>query len=241
MTPAVNYRYWGIVPAAGIGTRMKVKCPKQYLKVGGRYILDHALSVLFCSPQVQKIVVSISPDDAYWHSTQASQESKVMTCIGGQQRVHSVWNALTHIKPYAEPDDWVLFHDAVRPCLSYKELNRLFVLDADPVGGILALPIVDAIKKSDSEQYIQDSLERRDLWRALTPQMFRYHLILDAIENVINTDHEVEDEASAMQIAGHPVRLVEGDTANIKLTYPADLSFVEAYLDVRNEAGQEDA
>ena len=206
--------------------------PKQYLKIANQYVIDHATATFCSSEYIHKIIVCLNPldIDQYFAKTQLSQNPKVISCLGGVSRADSVWKAMKNIQASADSDDWVFIHDACRPCFGQVELDRLMKLKDDRVGGILALPASDALKRADSSQCVQSTVQRQNLWRALTPQIFRYNCLFNALEMSIDKEDEIEDEAMAMQLAGYSVPLIRGEASNIKLTYPTDLLFAESYL-----------
>lgn len=219
-------RYWLIVPAAGSGQRMKSDCPKQYLKLDHRYILDITLSRLLDHADFSGCVVAIREDDPWWPETAASSDARIDTCAGGAERADSVLAALDALAHQAGDDDWVLVHDAARPCLHSNDLERLLTqLQDHPVGGLLATPVADTLKlaASDSNQ-VETTIDRRHLWRALTPQMFRFGVLKQALEAAIASGYSVTDESSAMEYAGNVPCIVEGRPDNIKITVPADLA-----------------
>ena len=230
--------YWGIVPAAGRGDRFKAGMPKQYLHVVGSYLIDHSLAALWRRDLFGGTVVSLAEDDVWWQQTRSSQHGRVITCRGGISRAQSVMNALRCLSAGAfgevTDDDWVLVHDAVRPCLSEQDLSALIEsLSDDEVGGLLAAPGNDTLKLINADaagSRVVCSLERGTIMRALTPQMFRFGLLYRALDAALKKDIVVYDEAQAMELAGHGVRIVAGDGANVKLTYAHELPQVEAWL-----------
>ncbi|MCP4408766.1 MAG: 2-C-methyl-D-erythritol 4-phosphate cytidylyltransferase [Gammaproteobacteria bacterium] len=224
--------HWVVIPAAGIGKRMNAERPKQYLSLGCQTVIEHTLDRFLCVPQITGIVVALDPRDAFWPGLKIVSDKPLLTVAGGKQRCHSVLNALEHLADKAELQDWVLVHDAARPCLSNADLLRLIdTLDQDPVGGILAAPVRDTIKRDDAQLRIAQTIDRSGLWHALTPQMFRLEALSGALRKSLAEDYLVTDEASAMEYVGLRPRLVEGRTDNIKITRPEDLSLAEYYLD----------
>ena len=219
-------RYWLIVPAAGSGQRMEADCPKQYLRLDHQYILDITLSRLLDNADFSGCVVAIRADDPWWPETAASSDARIESCAGGAERADSVLSALEALASRADDDDWVLVHDAARPCLHPNDLERLLTqLQDHPVGGLLATPVADTLKlvASDSNQ-VETTIDRRHLWRALTPQMFRCGALRMALKAAIASGYPVTDEASAMEYAGNVPCIVEGRPDNIKITVPADLA-----------------
>ncbi|WP_018403465.1 2-C-methyl-D-erythritol 4-phosphate cytidylyltransferase [Marinobacter gelidimuriae] len=218
---------WLIVPAAGVGQRMAAECPKQYLRVDGEYILDITLRRLLAALPAAGCMVPLSSTDSWWAGTNASSDSRIATCAGGNERANSVLNALQALAPKAKNDDWVLVHDAARPCVAANDLKRLLEkVGAHSVGGILAAPVTDTLKMASprAPDTVTSTVDRRHLWRALTPQVFRYGLLRDALQRALNQGVALTDEASAMEQVGHGPLLVEGRPDNIKITVPADLA-----------------
>lgn len=222
-----NPRFWLIVPAAGIGQRMQAECPKQYLRIDRRFILDITLSRTLDSASFDGCMVALHPDDRWWANTEASSDSRIQTCRGGVERADSVLAALRTLAPQADADDWVLVHDAARPCLHRDDLIRLITsLQNHNVGGLLASPVADTLKKGNraTPPEVQETVDRSALWRALTPQMFRYAKLVNALELAAENAQPVTDESSAMEFSGNMPVLVEGRPDNIKVTVPADLA-----------------
>ncbi|MBL3558086.1 MULTISPECIES: 2-C-methyl-D-erythritol 4-phosphate cytidylyltransferase [Marinobacter] len=219
-------RYWLIVPAAGSGQRMKADCPKQYLRLDQRFIIDITLSRLLDNAAFAGCMVATGPNDRWWPETEASKDRRIRTCIGGAERAESVLAALDALSGRANDDDWVLVHDAARPCLHADDLARLLAdLKGHPVGGLLATPVADTLKRTGPGSCeVEATVDRRDLWRALTPQMFRFLALKQALESAIDSGYPVTDEASAIEFAGQRPCIVEGRPDNIKITVPADLA-----------------
>ncbi len=228
--------YWGVVPAAGCGERFDADTPKQYVRVAGDCVLDHSLAALLRGGTFRAVVVSLAEDDARWPQTRHSKDPRVMTCGGGASRARSVLSALELLREQAvSRDDWVVVHDAVRPCLDARELSKMITaLSDDKIGGLLAAPASDTMKrvgrKNSPGFVVEETLDRERVMRALTPQMFRFGLLHDAIDAALDGGREPGDEAQAMELAGHRVRAVAGDGANIKLTHAYELPMVEAWL-----------
>ena len=225
-------RHFAIVPAAGSGTRFGAEKPKQYLDLLGRPLIYHTLKVLTASPDIERVWVVLSPDDREWGQHDWSElgpKLETLRC-GGATRAESVSNGLQAAAMVAGDDDWVLVHDAARPCLSLAMLDALFSeLAEDPVGGILAVPVADTIKRADTKQRVAATEPRDGLWQAQTPQMFRYGQLKKALEMTSN----VTDEAGAIEAAGMKPRLVKADSTNLKVTYPADLALAAMILRAR--------
>ena len=230
---------YAIIPAAGSGFRLGAEIPKQYLNIMGKPLLWHVLNVFCRAPQIARVWVALSPNDEWWSEWQTLWDAfgdrlEVLHC-GGSSRAESVRNALAAVGDTVHTDDWALVHDAARPCLAPATLARLVAtLADDAVGGLLAAPLADTLKRGDATSgaaHVLETLPRAGLWQAQTPQMFRYGLLRAAL-----TAHsEVTDEAGAMEAAGFSPRLVESDVSNLKVTYPADLQLAEWILRGMNE------
>jgi len=224
-------RLWGVVPAAGIGRRMGADIPKQYLKLGDRTVLEHTLAALDSTHVFAGIVVSITRDDPYWPHLAPRLSCALFTAPGGSERVESVLNALDTLREHASDEDWVLVHDAARPCVRMQDITALIdVLEHDPVGGLLAIPLRDTMKQANAQQRSVATVDRRELWHALTPQMFRVGVLRSALRAAVAAGVTVTDDASAMEQAGYQPRLVEGHADNLKITRPEDLVLAEFYL-----------
>ena len=222
-------RYFAIVPAAGSGSRFGAEKPKQYLSLLGRPLIFHTLAALVACREIDRVWVVLSPDDPYWPQYDWSElgpKLETLRC-GGATRAESVTNGLRAASMVASADDWVLVHDAARPCLSQLMLTTLInELNDDPVGGILAVPVADTLKRAGVDQRITATESRDALWQAQTPQMFRYGLLIEALEKC----RTVTDEASAVEALGFSPKLVRSETTNLKVTYPADLALAGLIL-----------
>ncbi len=224
-------RLWGIVPAAGIGRRMGADTPKQYLKLGDRTILEHTLAALDSTHVLAGIVVSIASDDPYWPHLAPPLSCALFTAHGGSERAESVLNALDVLRDHASDEDWVLVHDAARPCVRIQDVTALIdALEHDAVGGLLAIPLGDTMKQANAQQRSVGTVDRRQLWHALTPQMFRVGALRSALRAAVAAGVTITDDASAMEQAGFQPRLVEGHADNLKITRPEDLALAEFYL-----------
>jgi 2-C-methyl-D-erythritol 4-phosphate cytidylyltransferase len=229
-------RAWAVVPAAGSGRRMGAAVAKQYLPLCGRPLLEHALAPLLACARIEAVVLVVAAEDTRWREL-CAQEERLLSAPGGEERAHSVRNGLERLADRAAVDDWVLVHDAARPCLTAAELDALFsALDDDPVGGLLAVPLADTLKAADEAGRVVRTVPREGLWRALTPQMFRYGVLRQALAAALAAGIAVTDEAAAIEHAGHRPILVRGREANIKVTGPEDLALAEAILCGREEA-----
>jgi 2-C-methyl-D-erythritol 4-phosphate cytidylyltransferase len=223
-------KYWAVIPAAGVGKRMQADRPKQYLKLHGQTVLEHTLSRFLDHPYISGVVVAITDGDPYWQEL-AIAHPKLQVASGGEERCHSVLNALEVLQGEADDADWVLVHDAARPCLRRDDLEHLIeVLSGHPIGGLLGLPVADTMKRTTADDTVLETVSREHLWRALTPQMFRFAELYAALDTALKNNQLVTDEASAMELAGRAPKMVEGHGDNIKITRPQDLRLAELYL-----------
>ncbi|KAA8703523.1 MULTISPECIES: 2-C-methyl-D-erythritol 4-phosphate cytidylyltransferase [Pseudomonas] len=220
--------FWAVIPAAGVGARMAADRPKQYLQLGGRTILEHSLGCFLDHPSLKGLVVSLAVDDPYWPSLACAGDPRIQRADGGSQRSGSVLNALLQLNALgASDDDWVLVHDAARPNLSREDLDTLLAeLAHDPVGGLLAVPARDTLKRVDKHGRVVETIDRSLIWQAYTPQMFRLGALHRALADSLVADAVITDEASAMEWSGQAPRLVEGRADNIKVTRPEDLEWL---------------
>jgi len=224
-------KYWAVVPAAGVGKRMQADRPKQYLEIEGRSLIEYAITRLMTDPRIEGVVVAISAEDSYWPTLELAVTKPLWVVEGGVERCHSVLNALQELATHAHEDDWVLVHDAARPCVRTEDIARLIEqLADDPVGGLLAIPVRDTMKRATADRRVITTEEREGLWHALTPQMFRYGKLRHALEQALEDEALVTDEASAMELAEYEPLLVEGHADNIKVTRPEDLALATFYL-----------
>jgi 2-C-methyl-D-erythritol 4-phosphate cytidylyltransferase len=236
MTPE-NNKLWAVVPAAGAGRRMATNIPKQYLPLGEKTVLEHTLDTLLACRQFAGVVVVLSADDGYWPDLQERYSSQPLTVVtGGAERCHSVLNGLTQLAGKAAADDWVLVHDAARPCVRLTDIDILIrTLSATSHGGLLGVPVADTMKQVDGADRVTATVARESLWHAYTPQMFRIGSLRAALQQAIDNDLLVTDEASAMELAGYQPRMVQGQRDNIKITVPADLELAAFYLQTREQ------
>ena len=210
---------------------MRAARPKQYLPLLGRAILQHTLERLGHYPRLRGLVVGIAADDAYWPMLAAEVPNLLGTYVGGAERAQTVLNGLRALETYAAPDDWVLVHDAARPCVRHADIDSLLAAVAGHAdGGLLALPLSDTVKRADHNGCIEETVPRTGLWRALTPQVFRFVALRDALESAMRAGVEITAEASAMEYSGARPRLVHGHADNIKITLPEDLALAELFL-----------
>jgi 2-C-methyl-D-erythritol 4-phosphate cytidylyltransferase len=230
-------RAHALIPAAGSGARLGAGIPKQYLEVAGRPLLHYALRALALHPRIEQVFVVLAQGDQRFRHFDWSEfgaRLKPLYC-GGETRAASVFNGLLAARDIIAAADWVLVHDAARPCLGREEIDRLFgEVGEDETGGLLAVPVADTLKRANRDSRVAATEPRENLWLAQTPQMFRYRLLIEALRA---TDPAVvTDEARAIEGMGLKPRLVMGDTRNIKVTYPEDLELAELILTRRQSA-----
>ena len=226
---AVNY--WAIVPAAGSGQRFGAELAKQFHSIGDKLVADHTLGRLLTISKLQKILVPCNPGAESWAQVSALKDQRVELLAGGEERVHSVINGMRALADIAGSDDWVLVHDMARPCVTSADINKLIEqLDGHAVGGILATPISDTLKNVTSDNTITETLDRSEYRGAQTPQMFRYGLLLRALESMLEKQQLPTDEASAIEYLGEQAMIVEGRRDNIKITHREDLIIAQAIM-----------
>jgi 2-C-methyl-D-erythritol 4-phosphate cytidylyltransferase len=223
-------KFWAIVPAAGVGKRMQADRPKQYLELAGKTVIEHTLLRLLQADVFTAIAVAVSEEDPYWPDLAISLHKNIMTAPGGKERADSVLSGLKTISEQASDDDWVLVHDAARPCITAADIHHLIdSLVNDEVGGILALASPDTLKQVQAK-CITGTLDRSHIWRALTPQMFRYGMLKTALEQA-QGNPAITDDASALELQGLQPKIVEGRPDNIKITRPEDLALAQFYME----------
>lgn len=217
-----------VVPAAGIGSRMQSECPKQYLTIGDKTILEHTLARLLAHPVIDRVIVAISPDDALFARLPVARDPRITVIKGGKERADSVLAGL-QAAPLAS---WALVHDAARPCLHIDDLTRLLAITAtSSVGGILAAPVRDTMKRGGAgSDAIVHTVDREDLWHALTPQLFPLELLRNCLQRALEEGATITDEASALEYCGYHPELIVGRSDNIKVTRPEDLALAAFYL-----------
>lgn len=223
--------FCALIPAAGQGARFGAAGAKQYSPLLGRPMIYHTIATLCAHTLINRVVVVLAKNDVKWDTygwADFASKLRILRC-GGETRAQSVLNALDALHQELAANDWVLVHDAARPCLDAGDLNDIIeALANDAVGGILAIPLVDTLKRSDSEGRIEATVPRAALWRAQTPQMFRYALLRDALHQHRGEEHT--DEASVIERQGLRPRLIRGSARNIKVTFPADLAIAEFFI-----------
>ncbi|MDN2480199.1 2-C-methyl-D-erythritol 4-phosphate cytidylyltransferase [Vibrio agarivorans] len=222
---------YAIIPAAGVGSRMQADKPKQYLTLQGKTILEHTAALFLQRDDIKEVIIAISPDDPYFDALSLSQHPKVVRVTGGKERADTVLSALQYIDSKEQGNAWVMVHDAARPCLQQDDINRLKAAAlSHSVGGILAAPVRDTMKRGNSAQGIDHTVDRENLWHALTPQLFPINSLKTCLEQALKQGYQVTDEASALEFAGYAPELVTGRADNIKITRPEDLALAQFYL-----------
>ncbi|MEZ9076552.1 2-C-methyl-D-erythritol 4-phosphate cytidylyltransferase [Vibrio cyclitrophicus] len=223
-----------VVPAAGVGSRMKADRPKQYLEIHGKTILEHTVEKLLSHPQVSQIVVAVSDDDPYYPELTLNHNPQVLRVSGGSERADSVLSALDYIARQ-QLGDWVMVHDAARPCVQLSDIDKLISGAMNhEVGAILAAPVRDTMKRGAQGQ-VEHTVDRADLWHALTPQMFRTKPLRNALSQALEQGVSITDEASAFEWKGLSPALIAGRSDNFKITQPEDLALAEFYLSQNKE------
>jgi len=224
---------WPVVPAAGVGSRMQADRPKQYLTIAGRLLMDYTLSALLSHPHVHQLILVLSDEDEYWPDSDFYRDERILLASGGAERSDSVLNGLQRLSALASEEDWVLVHDVARPCLTHEDIDALLSQRQRP-GAILASPTRDTMKRGKLDESgnvcIEHTVEREQLWHALTPQMFPLGVLKQALAHCQQQDIPVTDEASALEALGHSPRLIAGRADNIKVTRPEDLALAELFL-----------
>tara|TARA_Y100000589_G_scaffold40538_2_gene33950 strand:+ start:6597 stop:7268 length:672 start_codon:yes stop_codon:yes gene_type:complete len=220
------------VPAAGVGKRFGSAMPKQYLQLNGKTVVENTLERLLSLSEISQVVVAISAEDNHFKSLKIARDSRIKTVIGGAERCHSVLNGLRYVTELGSDQDWVLVHDVARPCVRADDVRKLIrqVEQFDAVGGILANQVRDTMKRGNRINQIEATVDRSQLWHALTPQLFRLGDLRRAIESALDEGLLVTDESAAMERLGHHPLLVEGMHDNIKITHPLDLALTELYI-----------
>lgn len=231
-----THKVWVVIPAAGVGKRMQSDIPKQYLKINDRCVLQHTLDCFSHHSDIEGIIVALHTDDPYWNTSNIDLPSiKLYTVDGGDERSDSVLNALEYLSLIEKLSDstWIMVHDAARPCLISNDIDALLsIRQENTIGGILATPVRDTMKRSNPENNeILHSENRENLWHALTPQLFRLGDLRDSLRHAHEKGLVITDEASALEAQGESPLLIEGDSNNIKITQPADLELAKLFLE----------
>jgi len=236
-----NRAIWAIVPAAGIGKRMQSALPKQYIPLNGRPVLEHTINSLLENKFIAGLVIALHADDQYFADLNIKTDKPILQTVGGNERADSVLNAINALFANAQFDaehDWVMVHDAVRACLRQEDIDKLVTEVAEnPNGGLLALPVRDTMKRQGAggeTATVANTVDRENLWHALTPQYFPAKSLKKALENALEQKLDITDESSAMEFAGFSPVLVHGNEDNIKITRPDDLRLASMFLKSRD-------
>jgi len=226
--------FWAVIPAAGVGSRMRADRPKQYLRLGARTVLEHTLDCFLGHPALRGLVVCLAEDDPYWPALQCAADPRIRRAPGGCERADSVLAGLLRLLELgAAEDDWVLVHDAARPNLARSDLDLLLgELADDPVGGLLAVPARDTLKRAGRDGRVRETVDRSVIWQAYTPQMFRLGTLQRSLADALVSQVAITDEASALEWAGLAPRLIEGRADNLKITRPEDLDWLRRHWGV---------
>ena len=222
-------KIFAIVPAAGQGTRIGDAVPKQYFPLAGKPMMFHSIETLAGVARIDAVLVVLSPLDRHWgaHDWSAFPDKIEAVFAGGAERAHSVVNAIAHLEGRAAKDDWILVHDAARPCLTASLVEQfLDEVGEDPIGGLLAMPLADTLKRAEETLRVASTVPRENLWRAQTPQMFRY----DLLKRALARRPDATDESQAVELLGHAPRLVQGESTNLKVTFAEDMPLAEWIL-----------
>lgn len=226
------HNYLAVIPAAGTGVRMASALPKQYLPLVGKTVLEWAIDPFLQDDRCQAVVVVIASEDEHWPKL-SLVHPKLQVTLGGAERAHSVLSGLSSLKTSSEYE-WVLIHDAARPCLHADDLHKLCTeTDDESIGSILAMRLADTLKRADREGCIESTVPRDHLWRALTPQLFRLGILKAALQSALAEGLPVTDESSALEHMSYHPKLIEGRSDNLKITVPSDLSIAENILSQR--------
>lgn len=226
--------YWLVIPAAGVGSRMGAEYPKQYLKLLDKTIIEHTLDRFLSLQFIERIYIAVAEDDTYWPKLPHAHNPRIIVVDGGKERADSVLNCLEALSAFAREEDWVLVHDAARPCIGVQEIMKLVAeLENHPVGGILGIPVTDTLKQV-SNNTIEKTIDRTSLWQAQTPQMFRFGLLRSSLKLALRDGKKITDEASAMESYGYASLVVQGRSDNIKITRPEDLPIAAMLMQQQN-------
>ena len=225
-------KYFLVVPASGTGKRFNSKIPKQYINLdNGLTILDQCLKVILSNEIISGFIVALDKKDTYFKFSKFTKHSKLISTVtGGKERFHSVLNALNSLNDIAKPNDWVLVHDAVRPCIKKEDIAKLIEeVAGDKVGGILANKVVDTVKQKNINGLVS-TVDRQKLHLAQTPQLFRFGILKEAIKGVVEQNRHITDESEALECLGYSYRIVDGSSSNIKITTQKDIDLANYFL-----------
>ncbi|MDA3869062.1 MAG: 2-C-methyl-D-erythritol 4-phosphate cytidylyltransferase [Gammaproteobacteria bacterium] len=238
-----SFSIWAVIPAAGIGRRMQSDIPKQYLQLLGASVLANTIRRLLAADKISGLAIALRDDDQYWPKVEINSAKPVLRAKGGGERCDSVLSAMKALAQHENFDinnDWVLVHDAVRPCVRLNDIEQLIAqATLNDAGGLLALPVRDTMKRQTvGSEMVQQTVEREGLWHALTPQLFPCGVLQNALVRAMAEGIAATDESSAMELSGYAPLLVEGCEDNIKITRPGDLRLAELFM--ADQQAQED-
>ncbi len=230
--------YWLVIPAAGSGQRFGATLPKQYQRLAGQTVLEHALCAFLGDDRLLGAVVALPADDRHFATLPLARHERLHVVVGGATRADSVRSALSRVGEMAVGDPWVLVHDAARPLVSHAEIDALLAALVDArapaaEGALLAVPVADTLKRCNVEGEVHETVDRQALWRAMTPQAFRYSKLHLALDTAYREGRTVTDESSAIEALGIRPRVVAGDPSNLKITEASDLGLAELILQAR--------
>jgi len=222
---------WAIVPAAGIGARMQGQVPKQYLQLCGKSILEHTLDRLLSFSGISGVILVLRSHDRHWQELNYQSQKPLIIAAGGDERQYSVFSGLLKLLELEVDDPLVMIHDAVRPLVLHQDLERLIKAGKNiPAGAILGAPVSDTLKRQNEDANIVETIARKGLWRAFTPQLFRAKLLFQAFKHVRENNLRITDDAAAIEALGMRPGLVESSAQNIKITHPQDLDLAALIL-----------
>lgn len=231
MSDAQQPSYFVVIPAAGVGSRMANDTPKQYIQIHGQTLLEYALTPFVQHAAVSRIAVALHADDAHWSTLSLRGHPKITTTVGGETRAQSVLNGLHALHEHARDEDWVMVHDAARPGVRTAHIDRLMTaVSAHAVGGLLAVPVHDTLKKADDQHRVLETVAREQLWAAQTPQLFRMGVLRHALTQALSSGVTLTDESSAVERLGYKPLLVPGDRCNFKVTTREDVTLMQPCL-----------
>lgn len=223
---------WVLIPASGIGSRMESEIPKQYLPFKNSTVIEATLDRLLSHSKIDGVMLVLNSDYTHWESLKYTNTKPVLTTLGGKKRSDSVLNGLNALSTTESTSNMmVMIHDAVRPCVTHQDLSLLIdAANKDSSGAFLASPVADTIKLVDEDEKVIKTVDRKRLWRALTPQAFSFELILKALNFVAKNSISITDDVSAIEALGQHPKAVQGRPDNIKITYPMDLVMAEIFI-----------
>ena len=228
---------WAVIPAAGSGSRLGADRPKQYLDLLGQSVLWHTAQCFLADSRFTGVMLALAADDAHFAGSDVAG-LPVLRCVGGATRQASVWAALQALADRAQPQDWIFVHDAARPLLLRSDLDALFaVLTQEPIGALLGAPVADTLKRRGSDGHVEQTVSREGLWRALTPQVFRYSILSTALQQAEQAGRVHTDDTAAVEQLGHFAALVRGRDDNLKITQGQDRLSAEQILRYQREQG----